>query len=122
VAGLPEIKDDQIRVAALATMTLVSFLLGYAVVRTHRLVGKALDEIEKDDIQSLTRWRKEVKIPGNANNALVWVPVIVTIFFFCVTVHYGRQYIARPQFKESYPLAILICDPSMARNAMRLVS
>jgi hypothetical protein len=91
VVGLSEIKDDTIRVAALVVMTVVSSLIGLAVIRTHLLVGKALDEITKDETHPYYRFQKEVKFPGNANKFLVWVPVILTTFFLCVTIYYSLR-------------------------------
>jgi hypothetical protein len=66
-------------------------LIGLAVIRTHLLVRKALDEITKDETQPSYRYQKEVKFPGNANKILVWVPVILTIFFICATIHYSLR-------------------------------
>ncbi len=87
VVGMSEIKDDRLRVAALAVMTIVSFLIGLAVIRTHLLVRRALDEITRDETHPYYRYQKEVKFPGNANKILVWVPVILTTFFLGVTIY-----------------------------------
>jgi hypothetical protein len=89
--GLSRIEDSGVRVWALATITLVSFLIGLAVVRTHRLVQRALEEIRRDTGHPYTRYRAAVKFPPNANKILVFIPFILTTFFAAVTTFYFLQ-------------------------------
>jgi hypothetical protein len=88
MAGLSGIDNPKVRVAASGTVTIVSFLIGWAVLRTHRLVYLALEEIKTDEHHPYYRYQKEVRVPGNANNTLVLVPFILTAFFLGLTIFY----------------------------------
>ena len=88
MVGLSRIDNDKVRVAALAAIMIVSLLIGLAVLRTHLLVRKALAEIKTDKQHPYYRYQKAVTFPGNANNILVSVPFILTIFFLGVTIFY----------------------------------
>ena len=61
--------------------TIVSLLIGIAVVRTHRLVGKTLAELEKDETHPYTIIKQRVRIPPNANGFLVAIPFVLTALF-----------------------------------------
>lgn len=95
VVGLSEMKEGGVKVAALWAMTLVSSAITLSVIRTFRLVRKALADIKKDVHHPYTQYQSQIKFPWDANISLVSVPIIMTVFFWCVTIHYSRSLFAR---------------------------
>jgi len=79
-----------IKAWALLTITIVSLLIALAVIRTHRLVEATLRDIRRDETHPYTRYRGNIAFPPNANWILLYVPIILTLFFALVTIHYFR--------------------------------
>lgn len=96
MAGLSTIDNLGIRVAALATITLVSSLMALAILRSYCLVRLALNDIKKDLAHPYTIYQAKVWLP-NANNSLIPVPFILTLFFFLVTLFYGYKWCMHDQ-------------------------
>jgi uncharacterized membrane protein (Fun14 family) len=59
MVGLSRIDNDKVRVAALAAITIVSLLIGLAILRTHLLVRKALVDIKTDKQPRTTDIRRQ---------------------------------------------------------------
>jgi hypothetical protein len=95
VVGLSEMKEGGVKVASLWAMTLVSTAIMLSVIRTFRLVRKALADIKADEHHPYTQYQSKIKFPWDANISLVSVPVILTAFFWCVTLHYSCPYLRR---------------------------
>lgn len=84
-----EPSETDVRAVVLGVTTILSSLITFAILRTHRLAGKALKEIiEKFPAHPYTRYRKQVTFPGNANLILIWVPFLLTAFFAVGTIYY----------------------------------
>jgi hypothetical protein len=67
---------------ALVSVCLISFIMLLALLRTFRLVVKVLDEIrEKHHGTAYSQFSRAIRIPGNANKALIALPIILTAFF-----------------------------------------
>ena len=78
--------DESARLVALIAGTLVSFILGLAIWRSHRLVTKALEEINDiDPDHPYIRYRKDICFPPNANKLLLSIPIIITLLFGIMT-------------------------------------
>jgi len=82
--GLSKIEFAEFRIYILGAVTVISFLISLAVLRTYRLVGKALAEL--DDDHPYIRYREDISFPPNANYLLVPIPFILTAFFASLTV------------------------------------
>ena len=82
--GLAKIEFEEFRIYLLSAVTVVSLLISLAVLRTYRLVGKALAELGKD--HPYVKYRKSIKFPPNANYLLVPIPFILTAFFAALTI------------------------------------
>jgi hypothetical protein len=95
VVGLSEMKEGGVKVASLWAMTLVSTAIMLSVIRTFRLVRKALADIKKHVHHPYTEYQSKIKFPWDANISLVSVPIILTVFFWCVTLHYSCPYLQR---------------------------
>jgi hypothetical protein len=91
MAGLSTIDDLRIRVIALVTITIVSGLMALAILRTYRLVRLALLDIREDSTHPYTQYQGNVGLP-NANNTLIAVPFILTLFFLIATGFYIDQW------------------------------
>jgi len=90
VVGLSEIGDANVKVVALWVMAIVSTVITLSVIRTFRLVMKALAEIKADEHHPYTRYHDAIAIPPDANKFLVSVPVILTVFFWWAASHYSN--------------------------------
>src|SRR5271170_7055368 len=90
VVGLSEMKEGGVKVASLWAMTLVSTAIMLSVIRTFRLVRKALADIKADEHHPYTRYQSKISFPWDANISLVSVPIILTAFFWWATIHYSR--------------------------------
>jgi hypothetical protein len=86
VAASYNIQDLAIRAGVLAIGTAVSLLLALAILRTHRFVQLALEDILQDDEHPYTRYRNAVRFPPNANRLLVAIPFILTAMFAWLAV------------------------------------
>lgn len=88
--GLARIDPDgPTRVVALGIMSVVSLLIGLAILRTHMLVQQALNDIIKHGgPHPYRRYRANIKLLPNANKILILVPVVLTICFMGATVFY----------------------------------
>jgi hypothetical protein len=93
VVGLADMKPGFMRVAAVWTITLVSTAIMLSVIRTFRLVRKALADIKKDVHHPYTQYQSKIKFPWDANISLVAVPLILTVFFWCVALYYSCPYL-----------------------------
>lgn len=85
LAGLPRI-EESIRLVALVFVTVVSLLISLAILRTHRLVQLALEELKRDPTHPYTRYRKMINCPPNANSLLIFVPFALTTLFAILTI------------------------------------
>ncbi len=89
VIGVPNIINEKVRVVALLAWTTASFLMSFAILRTHRLVTEALEEIKKHYPHHPYKvWSAKIKFPGNANTLLVLVPFVLSIVFAGITIYY----------------------------------
>jgi hypothetical protein len=102
MAGLSTIGDLRVRVIALVTITFVSGLMAFAILRTYRLVRLALLDIKKDPTHPYTVYQARVSLP-NANNALIAVPFILTLFFAIATGFYIEQLRVLPDARAWTP-------------------
>jgi len=93
VVGLTDMKPGLMRVAAVWTITLVSTAIMLSVIRTFRLVRKALADIKADEHHPYTQYQSKIKFPCDANISLVSVPVILTVFFWCVALYYSCPFL-----------------------------
>ena len=82
--GLSKIEFEVFRIYLLGAVTFVSLLISFAVLRTYRLVGKALAELGED--HPYIKYRKSISFPPNANYLLVPIPFILTAFFAALTI------------------------------------
>ncbi len=71
VVGLTDMKPGAMRVAALWVITLVSTAITLSVIRTFRLVRKALADIKADVKHPYTQYQSNIKFPWDANIYLV---------------------------------------------------
>jgi hypothetical protein len=89
---ISEIKCRWIKILILIIGTLVSGLMTLAIWRTHRLVEKALSEIESEySDHPYIRWRNAVKYPENANKYLLRIPFIFTFLLAIMTLAFMLQ-------------------------------
>lgn len=87
IVGVTSIPNEAVRAVALLTWTITSFLMSFAILRTHELVMEALQEIEKTcPDHPYIRWKKRVSVSVNANTLLVPVPFILSIAFAAITI------------------------------------
>lgn len=82
--GSLSIKNPDTRAVVLCFGTLVSFLIGLAVLRTHRLVKLMLDNLPNN--HPYTKLKKQIVFPPNANNLLIFVPLVITLLFLYLTL------------------------------------
>ena len=82
--GLSRLDFPQLRVFLLAAVTVVSAAISLAVLRTYRLVEKALEALPTS--HPYKKFRAEVRFPPNANWFLVPVPLFLTVLFFILTI------------------------------------
>jgi hypothetical protein len=117
VVGFGEIHDRPILIGALWAMTLVSTAITLSIIRTFRLVMKALAEIKADHTHPYTRYWHAVSFPWDANKSLVCVPVILTIFFWGATFYYslghGHKISPEAQASGSDSKSIYVPDPGV---------
>jgi hypothetical protein len=92
MVGLGKIDAPRVRVEALITITVVSFLMAFALLRTFLLVRQALAEIKKaDKHHPYTDYAQHTwKIP-NANSILISIPFLLFAFFAILTVSYAMK-------------------------------
>ena len=92
MVGLGKINDLQVRFWALLTITVVSFLMAVALVRTFNLVRLALKDIKSDDTSPYFKYQKETWWVPNANIILITIPWVLSFFFLLMTVFYGSKW------------------------------
>jgi hypothetical protein len=89
VAASYNIANLRIRTAVLGLGTVVSLLLAFAILRTHRFVELALDDIRRDPEHPYTRYQTAIRFPPNANWLLVWIPFLLSAMFLFLAVAAG---------------------------------
>ena len=89
VAASYNIANLRIRTAVLGLGTVVSLLLAFAILRTHRFVELALDDIRRDPEHPYTRYQAAIRFPPNANWLLVWIPFLLSAMFLFLAVVAG---------------------------------
>ena len=107
IAGLANLNDPTVRLAALVAISFISVFLAFAVLRSYLLVQQALKEIRKEDTPygRYCKARRARLVP-NANHFLLAVPICLTIAFVLATVFYWRSY---PGSKSSTVSAAQSC-------------
>jgi len=92
MAGLASMDDPKLRVWALGAITLISFMIALAVLRTFLLVRKALLEIRAyTPQQPYGRYHDSIWLRINANDILLAVPFILTVAFGMATMFYWHR-------------------------------
>ena len=80
-AGIYQLHEPIRRIGIVAG-TVVSILLCLAIIRTFRLVRRALKDIETiDKTHPYVRYRSAITVPPDANYLLVSIPILLTCFF-----------------------------------------
>lgn len=96
-AGLYKL-DEPMKRTGLVVGTIVSILLCLGILRTFRLVIRALKDVEKiDPTHPFIRYRKGIWFPPNANYFLVGVPIVLTCLFCQLTWLSPRQILQTAQ-------------------------
>jgi hypothetical protein len=88
MAGVSMINNHLVKLWALITIAIVSFLIALAVLRTHLLVCEALKDIKKDRHHPYTKYDHIVWFHVNANTLLLAVPFVLTFFFLGTVIYY----------------------------------
>jgi hypothetical protein len=120
MAGLSSMDDPKLRFRALLVITILSFLIFLAVLRTTLLVQKALKEIWEfgPPRQPYRRYCDAVWFLPNANHILLAVPVVLTIAFGSATAYYWKQSLASAGVGPVSPCVVYqIDDSSVHGNA-----
>jgi len=118
MAAFTSLDNAELRRYGLLAITIISFMIGVAVLRTYLLVRLALQEIRA--VQPKTpygRYHDRVWLKINANDILLAVPFILTVFFFMATIYYWHR--ASGMADDSLPKAGILYqvdDHSDRRN------
>jgi hypothetical protein len=120
MAGFSSLENAQMRRYGLLAITIISFMIGLAVLRTYLLVRLALREVRTATPKTpYGRYHDIVWLKVNANDILLAVPFILTGFFFMATVYYWHRssgLTASDEFSSKERVVYHIDDHSDRRN------
>jgi hypothetical protein len=92
MAGFSSLDNAEMRRYGLLAITIISFMIGLAVLRTFLLVRLALREVRTATPKMpYGRYHDSVWLKLNANDILLAVPFILTGFFLMATLYYWHR-------------------------------